>query len=146
MALITPRRGYLERCWLYALRLAWAEMACTAPPPSACRPVLQAIGLPAGSDAFHRVLHALKTEGARYLYIEAPDAPRITGDEADLLAAMAAMALDQPMVAEDALGALVPAGNNALSLRRIGEIAAAARTPRLREGCLVAHRHYGAGH
>lgn len=131
----------MERCWLYALRLAWSDMASAAPPPSTCRPVLQAIGLPDGSDAFHHLLHALGAEGARYLYIEAPDASRITGDEVDLLAALAAMALDQPLAAEHALGALVPAGNNHRSLQRIGEIATAARTARLRHGCLGLRPH-----
>lgn len=133
----------MERCWLYALRRTWADMGSATSPPSNHRSVLQAIGLPDGSDAFHRLLQALAAEGARYLYIEQPDASRITGDEVDLLAALAAMALDQPLAAEHALGALVPAGNNHRSLQRIGEIAAAARSARLRHGCL-GHRHHGA--
>lgn len=136
MALIAPRSGYTERCWLLAMRLAWAEMVRASRTLSAHRPVLRAIGLPADSDAFHRMLIALEAEGVRYLYIEAPEAAGITGDEVDLLSAMHAMLLDEPLAAEHALGALVPAGNNHLSLQRIGEIAAAARAVRLQRGCL----------
>lgn len=136
MGWIAPERGYLERCWLYALRIAWA----TSRQPESARcllaPLLQSMGMAPDADEFHRLLHALQDEGARYLYIESPDAPQITGDEADLLQALRAMAMEHPLAAEHALGALIPPGENRSSLELIARIAAAARRARYHRGCL----------
>jgi len=56
------------------------------------------------------LLVGLENAGADHLYIERYDAPGLTGDERDLLGALKASYLDEPLEAEAALGALLPPG------------------------------------
>jgi len=99
----------IERLWLLGLRLVWAHHGGEAIIALVDRLYLQAGITPCGAK-LGALLRGLRRAGADHLYIERYDSPGLTGDERDLLAALSASYLDQPLEAEAALGALLPPG------------------------------------
>lgn len=99
----------IERIWLLGLRLVWAH--------DGDRNVVRLVdrlyadaGLAPCAAKLSALLDGLQRAGADHLYIERYDAPGLTGDERDLLGALKASYLDEPLDAEAALGALLPPG------------------------------------
>lgn len=99
----------IERFWLLGLRLAWAHPADPGVVTLIDRLYADAGMAPCGAR-LRALLIGLERAGADHLYIERYDAPGLTGDERDLLSALKASYLDEPLDAEAALGALLPPG------------------------------------
>ncbi|MBS3744519.1 MAG: hypothetical protein KGY48_09240 [Wenzhouxiangellaceae bacterium] len=99
----------MERVWLLGLRLVWAHWQNPGIVALVDRLYMEAGVEPCGTG-LKALLAGLKHAGADHLYIERYDAPGLTGDERDLLAALKASYLDQPLEAEAALGAVLPPG------------------------------------
>ena len=121
-----PCPSRVERFWLACLRMAWRYRTR---PVDAAR-LLDRWALRCGRTPLGRaavgLFEALEAEGARYLDIEPLDRPGTTGDERDLLAALRALALGDPLGAEQALGALLPPGSGGATMNRLQAIAEAA--------------------
>jgi len=99
----------IERVWLLGLRLVWAHRANPGVVALVDRLYTEA-GMTACGAELRALLVGLENAGADHLYIERYDAPGLTGDERDLLGALKASYLDEPLEAEAALGALLPPG------------------------------------
>ena len=99
----------VERVWLLGLRLIWAYEGNAAVVTLIDRLYAEAGMTPCGAR-LRALLVGLQRAGADHLYIERYDAPGLTGDERDLLGALKASYLDEPLEAEAALGALLPPG------------------------------------
>src|SRR6056297_840974 len=99
----------IERIWLLGVRLVWAHQRNPGVVPLVDRLYMEAGMTPCGAK-LRALLIGLQRAGADHLYIERYDAPGLTGDERDLLGALKASFLDEPLEAEAALGALLPPG------------------------------------
>jgi len=99
----------IERIWLLGVRLVWAHQRNPGVVPLVDRLYMEAGMTPCGAK-LRALLIGLQRAGADHLYIERYDAPGLTGDERDLLGALKASYLDEPLEAEAALGALLPPG------------------------------------
>jgi len=99
----------IERVWLLGLRLIWAHQGNPGIVALVDRLYGEADMAPCGAR-LRALLLGLENAGADHLYIERYDAPGLTGDERDLLGALKASYLDEPLEAEAALGALLPPG------------------------------------
>lgn len=99
----------IERVWLLGLRLVWAHQGNPGIVPLVDRLYVEAGMVPCGAK-LRALLIGMQGAGADHLYIERYDAPGLTGDERDLLGALKASYLDEPLEAEAALGALLPPG------------------------------------
>ncbi|MGM0658991.1 MAG: hypothetical protein ACQET0_10490 [Pseudomonadota bacterium] len=99
----------MERVWLLGLRLVWSHRDNPGIVALVDRLYMEAGVEPCGAG-LRDLLAGLQRAGADHLYIERYDAPGLTGDERDLLAALKASYLDQPLEAEAALGAVLPPG------------------------------------
>ncbi|MEX2500240.1 MAG: hypothetical protein WD397_15335 [Wenzhouxiangellaceae bacterium] len=99
----------IERVWLLGLRLVWAHDGSEAVVALVDRLYMEVGMTPCGAK-LRALLIGLQRAGADHLYIERYDTPGLTGDERDLLAALKASYLDEPLEAETALGALLPPG------------------------------------
>jgi len=99
----------IERVWLLGLRLVWAHRGNPGVIALVDRLYVEAGMTPCGAR-LRALLLGLENAGADHLYIERYDAPGLTGDERDLLGALKASYLDEPLEAEAALGALLPPG------------------------------------
>ena len=99
----------IERVWLLGLRLIWAHQGNPGIVALMDRLYGEADMAPCGAR-LRALLLGLENAGADHLYIERYDAPGLTGDERDLLGALKASYLDEPLEAEAALGALLPPG------------------------------------
>lgn len=99
----------IERIWLLGLRLVWAHQENPGIVALVDRLYMETGMTPCGAR-LRALLIGLQRAGADHLYIERYDTPGLTGDERDLLGALKASYLDEPLVAEAALGALLPPG------------------------------------
>jgi len=99
----------IERVWLLGLRLIWAHQGNPGIAPLVDRLYVEAGMVPCG-EKLRALLIGMQRAGADHLYIEHYEAPGLTGDERDLLGALKASYLDEPLEAEAALGALLPPG------------------------------------
>ena len=99
----------IERVWLLGLRLVWGHQDNPGIVSLVDRLYGEAGLTPCGAK-LRALLIGLQRAGADHLYIERYDAPGLTGDERDLLGALKASYLDEPLEAEAALGALLPPG------------------------------------
>lgn len=121
----------IERVWLLGLRLVWAHAGNEAVVALVDRLYMEAGMTPCGAR-LRALLIGLQRAGANHLYIERYDAPGITGDERDLLSALKASYLDEPLEAEAALGALLPPGKTDSVMGIVESIAASHVEPRRR--------------
>ena len=99
----------IERVWLLGIRLIWAHESNPGIAALVDRLYGEAGMAPCG-EKLRALLIGLQRAGADHLYIERYDAPGLTGDERDLLGALKASYLNEPLEAEAALGALLPPG------------------------------------
>lgn len=99
----------MERVWLLGLRLVWAHWENPGIVALIDRLYME-VGVEPCGAGLKALLAGLEHAGADHLYIERYDTPGLTGDERDLLAALRASYLDEPLEAEAALGALLPPG------------------------------------
>ena len=99
----------IERVWLLGLRLVWAHQENPGVVSRVDRLFIEAGMTPCGAS-LRALLFGLQHAGADHLYLERYDAPGLTGDERDLLGALKASYLDEPLEAESALGGLLPPG------------------------------------
>lgn len=113
----------IERVWLLGLRLVWAHRENSGVVALVDRLYRDAGMTPCGAK-LRALLMGLQRVGADHLYIERYDAPGLTGDERDLLGALKASYLNEPLEAEAALGALVPPGRTDAVMRIVVSIAA----------------------
>jgi len=104
------RFSKIERFWLLGLRLIWAYRDNPAAAIRLADRLYAQSGLAPCGAQLRALLTGLQNAGADHLYIERYDQPGLTGDERDLLCALKASYLDEPLEAEAALGALLPPG------------------------------------
>lgn len=101
----------IERYWLLGIRLLWQYRGHGRAVTRLVNRLLAQAGLePRGRD-LAALLVTLEAQGADHLYIEQFDQPGLTGDERDILTALRACFLDDPLGAEAALSALLPPGH-----------------------------------
>lgn len=119
----------IERVWLLGLRLVWAHQGSEAVVALVDRLYMKA-GMTACGAKLRALLIGLQGAGADHLYIERHDAPGLTGDERDLLNALKASYLDEPLEAEAALGALLPPGRTDAVMGIVESITGGVAAPR----------------
>lgn len=104
------RFSKIERFWLLGLRLAWAHRDNARAAIRLIDGLFAQAGMACCGAQLRALLIGMQSAGADHLYIERYDQPGLTGDERDLLCALKASYLDEPLEAEAALGALLPPG------------------------------------
>jgi len=129
----------VERLWLRALRLVGGASGNLDDAIRRANRLLVASGARPAGRAIGELLDALDAAGAQRLYLETVERPGVTGDERDLLAALGACYMDDPLAAERALGALLPPGTTGRVLPLVEQVSrSAAPAPRCRSGAHAA--------